>query len=117
MTLELFGWILMALGLVLFVYGYLKASKRLDVEKRMSRPVYYRGGRAPRPDHPPTRGHRRDMWCHEPYGPSPCYCSRAWREVPRVTEQEKREALRVVSRVRLYDWAARPDFNDPWGEL
>lgn len=59
MTLELFGWLLVAIGLVLLIYGYLKASKCLDVEEQ---------------------------------------------SLPRVTEQEKREALRVASRVRLHDW-------------
>lgn len=66
MALETFGWILMALGLVLFVYGYLKASTRLDVEEH---------------------------------------------SLPRVTEQEKREALRVATRARLYDWSATGDFE------
>ena len=65
MTLELFGWILVAVGLFLFVYGYLKASKRIDVEEQ---------------------------------------------SLPRVTEQEKREALQVASRVRLYDWQDSEDF-------
>lgn len=67
MSLETFGWILMALGLFLFVYGYLKAAARLDVEEH---------------------------------------------SVPRVTEQEKREALAALdsavptwSRTALYDWA------------
>jgi hypothetical protein len=32
-SLETFGWILVALGLVTFVYGYLKASARLDEEE------------------------------------------------------------------------------------
>jgi len=34
MSLETFGWILVALGLVTFVYGYLKASAQLDEEFR-----------------------------------------------------------------------------------
>lgn len=59
MTLELFGWILVAVGLFLFVYGCIMAVTRHDVEEQ---------------------------------------------SVPRVTEQEKREALRVASRVRLHDW-------------
>jgi hypothetical protein len=71
-SLESVGWILMGLGLVLFVCGYLKASKRIDVKEH---------------------------------------------SLPRVTEQEKREALAVLTetewaplglsiRVRpsLYDW-------------
>lgn len=49
MSLETFGWILVTVGVLLFVYGYLKASKRIEVE-----------------------------------------------DLPRVTEQEKREAIRVI---------------------
>lgn len=64
MSLETVGYILMALGLVLFVYGYLKASRRIELE-----------------------------------------------DLPRVTEQERREALRVASRVRLYDWQDSEDFE------
>lgn len=63
MSLETFGWILVLLGLVLFIYGLLKASARIDVL-----------------------------------------------DVPRVTQQEKREALafaagvRILARPSLYDW-------------
>ena len=90
MTLELFGWILVAVGLFLFVYGYLKASKRIDVEEQWRRGLqaWSRGVEVlphvnVRPEDAP---------------PSPDW---GW---PRVTEQEKREALRVASRVRLHDF-------------